>query len=147
MTTLDPQFERNLRRAILDRAEERIEAHGQALKDIAEAEFKAYAARNDYDIDHVWEDAEGPTVTRNQRGVSVTVRWPALTALFEYGVDPHKIRGNPTLAFEWPAPPEGTRPEGAPSFVVTDEVDWGSVTGGIDAARAIRTALDRLRGP
>ena len=56
-----------------------------------------------------------------------------------------KYLGNPTLAFGWESPPEGTRPPGAPSYVVTDEVNWGSVTGGIDEARAIRDMLIDLR--
>lgn len=145
MTTLDSSFERDLRRALLDKAEDRMEEHGEALKRIAQEEFQAYASRNGYDVDFIWEDATGPTVERGQRSVSVRVEWPGLSALFEYGVDPHTIDGNPLLSFVWPAPPQGTRPPGAPGFVQAESVDWGSVTGGIEAARAIRTALDVTR--
>lgn len=144
MTTLDASFEADLRDALLTEAEQRLETAGEQLRRVAREEFEAYAARNDYDIDHVWTDAEGPTVERTSEAVTATVRWPGLTALFEFGVDPHTIEGSP-LAFEWAAPPEGTRPSGAPQFVETDSVNWGSVTGGIPEARAIRTALDVVR--
>lgn len=144
MTTLDASFERDLRDALMDRMEARIRDLGDLLKDTAESAFKAYAARNGYDIEHVWSDAEGPVVTRSRNTVTARVEWPGLTALFEWGVEPHVIEGSP-LAFRWEGPPEGTRPPDAPPFVVADEVNWGSVTGGIPEARAIREARDRIR--
>jgi hypothetical protein len=115
------------------------------LVTVAEEQFRAYAGRNDYDIEHIWQDVDGPEVTRSRDGVTAYVQWPGLTALFEFGVDPHTIEGDPVLAFYWQGPPEGTRPSGAPSYVVTDSVNWGSVTGGIPEARAIRHALDVTR--
>lgn len=144
MTTLDADFEEQLAEAMLDGAEEAAEQIGDDLKDSVEQNFRAYASRNDYDISHLWEDVEGPTVTRSSRAVTIELIWPDLSALFEFGVDPHTIRGSP-LAFAWPGPPQGTRPPGAPGFVVTDEVNWGSVTGGINESRAIRNALAELR--
>jgi hypothetical protein len=144
MTSL-PDFEDDLREAILDEAEAEIEDARDRLVADTEAGFRSYASRNGYDIDHIWRDVTTGTVDRRQNAVSTRVEWPALTALFEYGVDPHTITGNPTLAFNWPSPPQGTRPPGAPSYVVAESVNWGSVTGGIDAARAIRTAHDALR--
>jgi len=145
MTSLDRDFEADLRDAVMDDAEARLSDVAQRLADAAEQAFRAYAARNGYDIEHIWQDADGPTVSRSQDAVHAQIHWPGLTALFEFGVDPHTIEGNPTLAFHWAAPPEGTRPPGAPSYVVADEVDWGSVTGGIPEARAIRNALDAAR--
>jgi len=144
MVTLDADFEDQLADALLDDAEEQAEGIGQDLKDTAEQNFSEYAGRNDYSISHIWSGATGPEVERDPNAVRVSVQWPELTALYEHGVAPHTIRGSP-LAFAWPAPPGGTRPQGAPSFVVADEVNWGSVTGGIPEARAIRNALAEIR--
>lgn len=144
MTSL-PDFERDLRDAVLDEVEREVTGARDQLVDDSEAGFRRYAARNDYDIEHLWQDVVADAVSRRPTGVSARVEWPPLTTLFEYGVDPHTITGNPLLAFNWSAPPEGTRPPGAPSFVVAESVDWGSVTGGIDEARAIRNAHDAMR--
>jgi hypothetical protein len=142
VTTL-PDFEDDLRDALEPQLEAQAEAIGQTLKDTAEENFRQYAAENDYSISHIWDDAE-LIVERSSNGYTARVEWPELTALFSYGVDPHTISGSP-LAFFWPGPPEGTRPQGAPSYVASDEVNWGSVTGGIPESRAIRGALDYVR--
>jgi hypothetical protein len=144
MTELESDFEDKLTEALLDTAETQLEEAAEQLKRVAEENFKDYAARNGYDIEHIWQDAAVTNVERSPGSVSVRVEWPELTALFEFGVGPHIIRGSP-LAFEWQGPPEGTRPPGAPKFVQTDKVNWGSVTGGIDESRAIRSALDVVR--
>lgn len=138
-------FEDNARDAILDDAEQLADDMGQAVKDRAAENFQSYASRNDYDIQHVWRDVTGPDTRRSGDTITTRIQWPALTGLFEYGVAPHTISGNPLLSFAWPSPPEGTRPQGAPAYVETQEVDWGSVTGGIDESRAIRDALAYLR--
>lgn len=141
MTTLDRGFEDALADAVLPDQDETIEL-GEDLRDRAEAYWDAYMAEHDYDIEHITREATVEDVSVGSRERSVTVTWP-FSSLFEHGVDPHVIRASSTdyLAFEWPAPPEGTRPEGAPAYVRTDEVDWGSETGGIPKARAIRDAL------
>jgi len=144
MTSL-PDFEDKLRDAMLDEAEAEVEAARDQLVADAEAGFRSYASRNGYDINHIWREVVTDAVDRRRNAVSARVEWPSLTALFEYGVDPHTITGNPLLAFNWPSPPQGTRPPGAPSYVVAESVNWGSVTGGIDASRAIRNALDGVR--
>lgn len=145
MTDLDSGFEDDYREALLDQMEAELDEATDEFVENSNQNWKAYASRNGYSIEHIWRDAERTPVSRGSNSVSTSVRWPPLTALFEWGVDPHIIRGDPLLAFSWPAPPEGTRPPGAPSFVVAEEVNWGSVTGGIDASRAIRNALDRTR--
>jgi len=144
MTDL-PGFEDELREAMLDGAEAEVEAARDQLVTDAEAGFRSYASRNGYDINHIWREVVTDAVDRRRNAVSARVEWPSLTALFEYGVDPHTITGNPLLAFNWPSPPQGTRPPGAPSYVVAESVNWGSVTGGIGASRAIRNALDGVR--
>lgn len=130
---LERAFEAKLREALLADVERQVRKDvGPALKETAEANWKAYAARNDYDISHVWDDAE-LSVSRRRNAVAVRIEWPALTALFEFGVSPHTIDGNPLLHFYW---------EAKDQWITTESVDWGSETGGIEAARAIRDALD-----
>lgn len=145
MPTLDADFEEQLKAAMLDDAEEQADEIGEEFTDTVEQNFSEYAGRNDYSISHIWQDSTGPTVERNRNAVRIGVEWPELTLLFEYGVSPHVIEGNPLLSFAWPAPPEGTRPSGAPAYVETQSVNWGSVTGGINEARAIRNALAEIR--
>ncbi|MEE6210852.1 hypothetical protein U3A55_11905 [Salarchaeum sp. III] len=127
---LDSDFEDDLREALLDDVEARFrEEYGPQLKQYAQERWEAYAAENDYDIDHIWEDAT-LTVEREGDGVRVRIEWPELTALFEHGVEPHQIRGD--LHFYWDAKDQ---------WIQTDEVNWGSETGGIPESRAIRDAL------
>lgn len=138
MATLDSNFEDDLREALLDDAEQRARDDiGPRLIRVARENWKAYASRHDYDIDHIWEDVEGPIVERDGDSVSIRIEWPGLTALFEWGVDPHTIEGNPLLHFYWGA---------KDSWILTDEVNWGSETGGIPESRAIRDMLDQLEG-
>jgi len=144
--TLDSGFEADLREAVLDDVEATLRDEiGPELADVIRENWQAYASRNGYDIDHIWEDFEGPFVDRSDGTITLRMKWPGLTALFEYGVSPHTIEGNPLLAFIWESPPEGTRPPGAPEHIVADEVNWGSVTGGIPESRAIRDGLEWLR--
>ena len=130
---IDNSFQEAVETAMLDAVEQRLrEEIGPQLKQTARENFESYAAANGYDIEHIWEDAEGPTVEREDGAVTVRIEWPALTALFEFGVSPHTIDGNPLLKFYW---------EAKDQWITTESVDWGSETGGIPAARAIRNAL------
>lgn len=145
MTTLESGFERKLEAAVLESVEREADAIGEAFKADVEERFRAYADRNDYDVDHIWEDAD-LVVERSPSEVRIRVEWPELTALFEFGVSPHVIRGRPKLAFVWKgAPSDVKRQYGDPPFMVTDAVNWGSVTGGIPAARAIRDGLQAMQ--
>ena len=133
---LSSSFEDKLREAVQDKIEQKVrEEIGPDLVRVAEENWKAYASRNGYDIDHVWEDVEH-TVEQTPNGISIVVEWPELTALFEFGVDPHTIDGNPLLHFYW---------DEIGQWVTTDNVDWGSETGGIPESRAIRDALNQTR--
>jgi len=137
MAALDSGFETKLREAVLADAERVLrEELGPLLIDTARENFQAYAARNDYDIDHVWTDVDGPVIQRRRDRLQMRVTWPALTALFEFGVAPHTIEGNPLLHFYWDAKDQ---------WVTTESVNWGSETGGIPESRAIRDALAVLR--
>lgn len=133
---LDSDFEDDLREAMLDDAEQTLrEELGPALKEEAQQRWQSYARAHDYDIDHIWEDAE-LVIERSPDGVTLRIEYPELTALFEFGVSPHTIEGNPLLHFYWP---EQDR------WVKTESVEWGSETGGIPASRAIRDSLNMLR--
>lgn len=137
MATLDSSFEADLREAMLDDVQQKLsEEIGPALKRAAEENWKAYANQNGYDIDHIWEDADGPFVDRSQKGVSLRIEWPGLTALFEFGVSPHTIDGNPLLHFYY---------ERIDRWITVTSVEWGSETGGIPESRAIRDALNQIR--
>ena len=134
---LDSSFEANLRETLLDDVEQKVRREiGPTLKETAKENWQAYASENDYDIGHIWEDAEGPFVERTRDGVKLRIEWPGLTALFEFGVSPHTIEGNPLLHFYWAAKDQ---------WITTESVNWGSETGGIPESRAIRDALNWLR--
>lgn len=146
MTSLESSFEADLREALLEDIEQTLrEEVGPQLKQAARENFEAYASAHGYDIEHIWQDAEGPMIDRDGDSVSLRIEWPGLTALFEFGVSPHTIEGDPILSFVWEGPPGGTRPPGAPKHVVAQEVNWGSVTGGIPESRAIRDAMNTVR--
>lgn len=147
MTTL-PDFEDDARDAILDKMEDELYAGPDNIAfrylRAANQNFEEYASRHGYDIGAIPASGRVENTSRTNQTVSATIRWSHyLTLLFEYGVDPHTITGD--LAFAWPSPPEGTRPEGAPSYVETDSVNWGSVTGGIPESRSIRGARSFIR--
>ena len=134
---LDGSFEDDLREAVLDDVEQKARDEiGPMFKQTARENFQAYAAENGYDIDHIWKAAEGPIVERDGESVSVRVEWPGLTALFEFGVSPHTIEGDPLLHFYY---------ERIDQWITTDSVNWGSETGGIPESRAIRDAMNWLR--
>ena len=134
---LDASFEDQLRESLLDDVEQTLRDEvGPLLKQTARRNFEAYAAETGYDIDHIWTDADGPLVDRDGSSVSLRVEWPELTALFEFGVSPHTIEGDPLLHFYW---------EAKDQWITTESVDWGSETGGIPESRAIRDALNELR--
>ncbi|WP_135363447.1 hypothetical protein [Halosimplex halophilum] len=137
MVELASDFEDDLREAILDEVEQTVRDEiGPQLKQAARENFEAYANRHDYDIEHIWQDAEGPIVSRDGDSVQLRVEWPELTALFEFGVSEHTIEGNPLLHFYW---------EAKDTWVTTESVEWGSETGGIPESRAVRDALNEVR--
>lgn len=134
------QFENDLRDALIDDAEDALyngpnNLAFQLLQD-AETNFQNYANAHDYDIEHIWQDAKVTDARRTARGASARIEWPPLTSLFEFGVSPHTIRGNPILHFFWAAKNRWVR---------TEEVNWGSETGGIPESRAIRNAINGFR--
>jgi hypothetical protein len=136
MVTIESDFEDAFHEASLNNIEQWFEEEiGPQLIEVARENWRAYADRNDYDIDHIPEDAE-LFVERDGDSIAIRVEFPELTALFEWGVDPHTINGEPLLHFYY---------ERIDQWVTTESVDWGSETGGIPEARAIRDALHHLR--
>jgi hypothetical protein len=132
---LDDDFEDAARGAILDDVEQQFrEEIGPQLKELAAANWRAYASRHDYDIEFIPANAE-LFIERDGDSVTIRVEWPELTALFEWGVEPHTISGSP-LHFYWAEQDQ---------WIKTDEVDWGSETGGIPESRAIRDAMNEFR--
>jgi hypothetical protein len=136
MASLERSFERKAEEAVLDDLEDQArEEIGPDLLARAQAKWIAYAAEHGYSIEHIWQDAE-LSVERTRRGVTIRIEWPELTALFEFGVRPHTIDGDPLLHFYW---------EEADQWVQTESVEWGSETGGIPESRAIRDSLTETR--
>lgn len=142
MTTLESSFEADFEQAILDDVEAKAEDIGEGLRETANDNWRAYASQQGYDLDHIIDSVEGPTVSRGATSVSIRLRWGGLANLYEYGVSPFTLEGSPLLQFFWDSPPEGTRPPDAPAFVEAESVNWGSVTGGIAESRAIRSAVE-----
>jgi hypothetical protein len=141
MTTIDG-FEDALREDLMEQAEAEVAERRDQLAQESGDRFDAYANRHGYDIGFIADGIETSSVERRGNRVSAAVSWPEYSAIFEYGVSPFTLQASgDQLAFLWQSPPEGTRPPGAPSFVQAESVNWGSVTGGIPEARAIRTAL------
>ena len=136
MATLDSGFGGDLREAILDDVEQTVRDEiGPQLVAIARENWQAYASRNDYDIDFIWDDPE-ISVDRDDSSVTLRVEWPELSALFEFGVSEHTIEGDPLLHFYY---------ERIDQWITTESVEWGSETGGINESRAVRDALNDLR--
>ena len=141
MTTIDG-FEDALREDLMEQAEAEVAERRDQLAQESGDRFDAYANRHGYDIGFIADGIETSSVERRGNRVSAAVSWPEYTSLYEYGVSPFTLQASgDQLAFLWQSPPQGTRPPGAPSFVQAESVNWGSVTGGIPEARAIRTAL------
>jgi len=134
---LGSDFEAELREAVLEDAEQTLrEEIGPLLVQTARENWQSYAQSQGYDIEHIWEDVEGPTVERDGDTLSLRVEWPELSALFEFGVSPHTIDGDPVLHFYYDAIDE---------WVTVESVEWGSETGGIPESRAVRDALNTMR--
>lgn len=137
MADVESDFEEKLLEATLDDIEQTVRTElAPLLIETAKQNWQSYASKNDYEIDHIWTDVEGPIVEREDGRITIRLEWPPLTALFEWGVTPHTIEGNPMLHFYW---------EEIDQWIKTDEVEWGSRTGGIDESRAIRDATETLR--
>lgn len=153
---LDADFEQKLAEALTpDRDEMRL--LGERMMAMAEDNWREYAATNEYDIEHVYEDAEITDVRVEPGNASVRVEWP-FSAQFEFGVDPHVIEATnaEVLKFPWPDGPDEVLAQFEPMWndpdhfleepeVLFPEVEWGSETGGIPKARAVRDMLMELR--
>ncbi|MCD2204412.1 hypothetical protein [Halobacterium sp. KA-6] len=129
------------REAFLDSAQSALVGQrgnlvSQAVSE-AHDQLASYASeQGGYAYDPVEESFQGVTVDRGQRGLTIEWSWGHVAAgLWEFGVPPHTIRGDP-LHFYWAAKDQ---------WIQTDEVNWGSETGGISEARWVRDSLHWLR--
>jgi hypothetical protein len=128
------------RQAFLDSAEQALVGQrgnlvSQAVQE-AHENLQAYASQQGYDIEFLESEFAGVDVDRGQRALTVEWAWESeLAAYYEFGVAPHTIRGDP-LHFYWAEKDQ---------WIQTDEVEWGSETGGIPESRWVRDSLHWLR--
>ena len=105
---LDDSFEDDLRAAVMAEVEQDMDRLVEQAIEKSHERLRAVAARNDYDVDSVIASLEGPEVSHEGGQIRVEWTWTHEAAsLFETGTDDHVIKGNPTLAFNWPAGPKG----------------------------------------
>ncbi|MUV59979.1 hypothetical protein [Halobacterium sp. CBA1126] len=129
------------RQAFLDSAESALVGSqgnliSQTVGEAHDALASYASAQGGYAYDPVEDSFQGVTVERSQRGLTIEWSWGHVAAgLWEFGVPPHTIRGDP-LHFYWAAKDQ---------WIQTDEVQWGSETGGIPEARWVRDSLHWLR--
>lgn len=142
MAELERSFERDLKAALVDDAEDKLYREGDPLAfeflQAANDNLDAYGRSNDYDVQPVIESGAVVDTQRSPNGVSVTLEWDHdAAAFFEFGTSPHTVEGDP-LAFEFDAQeypglaemfPEGT------AFLNSVEVS------GLPRGRWLRNAL------
>jgi len=157
MTTLDRNFEADLREAALDEVEAQLVGEEANLVfefvELVHAELRAYGRRHGYDVESTIDSLGRLQVDRSGGTISVTIGWESeQMSRWEFGVSPHRIDGDPILSFIWESPPawvkeefdQGRSSEG--QFVSGWRVFFGSVDHpGIPASRAIRDSLEGLR--
>lgn len=116
MTSLDAQFERDAREALLDN----IQAAMVGQRDSIVSQFvqrahdnlRAYGREFDMDVEPVIDSLGQPEVDRTTDSVSVRIGWEHEAAgYFELGTPPHTIQGDPILSFVWEDPPAWVREE------------------------------------
>jgi len=156
MSGLEIRFEDKLQDSLLDDVERKASGIEGMMMLIAETNWRRYANKHGYDINHIWKDAESDT-RRTNNAIEISGEWP-FSAQFEHGVEPHTIEAKNAdmLAFPWPEMRGEEFGNTGKNFeevfadtwpvVFFPKVNWGSETGGIPAARAIRDMLRELRG-
>lgn len=157
MTTLDSSSEADLREAVLDDVESKLAGEEANLAfqfvELVHSNLRSYGRRQGYDVESTIESLGGPEVDRSGGTISVTVGWESeQMSLWEFGVSPHTIDGNPILSFVWENPPDWVRDEfdqargSGGQFQSGWRVYFPSVENpGIPESRAIRDALNGLR--
>lgn len=156
MTELESTFEDDLKESLLDDVERKASGIEGMMMLIAETNWRDYANANDYDISHIYRDAESD-FDRTDDAVVIEAEWP-FSSQFEFGVDPHVIEAKDAdmLAFPWPEMEGEEFGNTGQNFeevfsetwpvVFFPKVNWGSETGGIPKARAIRNMLREIQG-
>lgn len=153
MATLDGGFEGDLREAVLDNAEPRVEDLVANFVEIVHANLRAYGERHGYDVESTIESVAEPEIDRSGGSITVRVGWGSeQMSRWEFGVSPHTIDGQPILSFVWEDPPAWVREEfdqargSGGEFRSGWRVFFESVEHpGIPESRAIRDSLTALR--
>lgn len=138
---LDSSFEADLRKAVLDDAEEQFVETGRAERIIRRATQDALE-RADYNADGILAALEGPEVRRADDRITViwTIDHPGALPL-EVGSSDHVVEGDPVLAIpvENLSEEHAADIEGDTAFYARVEVS------GVNATRHTRRALAELR--
>lgn len=141
MADLEQAFGRKAADALLDDAEARLygDADNLAFEFLQDANenLRDYGERNEYNYQPVLESGQVTETRRTATSVSARVEWLHEVAnMWEVGISPHTINGNPLLHFYW---------ERIGQWIQTESVEWGSITGGVPAARFVRDAIASWR--
>jgi len=99
--------------------------------------LKEYGQRHDYHVAPITESVA--LLDTSAAGRRATARWGwqhDAAPFFNFGVAPHTIGGSPLLHFFW---------DEVGQWVQTEQVEWGSNTGGIPESRFVQSSMDWLR--
>jgi len=150
---LDSNFEDELREAVMDDVEARVEELVENFVEVAHANLRAYGQRHGYAVEGAIDSVSDVQVDRSDGRVTVRVGWSdEQMGRWEFGVSPHRIDGDPILSFVWEDPPNWVREEfdqargAGGEFASGWRVYFDSVDHpGIPESRAIRDAMNGLR--
>jgi len=153
MASLDSSFEADLREAIMNDVETRLEDLVENFVEVVHANLRAYGQRHGYNVKPAIDSVSDVQVDRSDGEISVRVGWAdEQMSRWEFGVSPHEIDGDPLLSFVWSDPPAWVKEEfdqargSGGQFESGWRVFFESVDHpGLPEARAIRDAMNGLR--
>jgi hypothetical protein len=152
--TVGTRFERDLRDAVLDDAEEQVvEMYAENFVDLVHARLRSYGKKHDYDVESTIESFEGVEVDRTRNGLHLEATWASeQMERWEFGTDDGITRRGDPLSFVWEDPPQWVREEfdQARSSGGQFQSGWRvflpeTTPDGIKESRAFRDSLNGLR--